>query len=59
MILVGISFIFGISATEVFWPQSLHQIYRCWIVWNQNSYVVSPLALLAFASLGENYDSSF
>ncbi|KAJ7843168.1 hypothetical protein B0H13DRAFT_2097741 [Mycena leptocephala] len=26
-------------------------IYRCWIVWNQNSYVVSPLALLAFASL--------
>ncbi|KAJ7816764.1 hypothetical protein B0H14DRAFT_3148508 [Mycena olivaceomarginata] len=26
-------------------------IYRCWIVWNQNYCVVSPLAFLAFASL--------
>jgi hypothetical protein len=58
MILVGISFIFGISASEVFWPQSLHQIYRCWIVWSRNSYVVSPLAFLAVASLGEDYYGS-
>ncbi|KAJ7248804.1 hypothetical protein C8J57DRAFT_1522264 [Mycena rebaudengoi] len=26
-------------------------IYRCWIIWNQNYYVVSPLVFLAAASL--------
>ncbi|KAJ6524002.1 hypothetical protein B0H19DRAFT_1276697 [Mycena capillaripes] len=26
-------------------------IYRCWIIWNQNYYVVSPLVFLASASL--------
>ncbi|KAJ7807523.1 hypothetical protein B0H13DRAFT_1928972 [Mycena leptocephala] len=26
-------------------------IYRCWIVWNQNYYVVSPVAFLSFSSL--------
>jgi hypothetical protein len=57
MILVGISFIFGISASEVF-GLNHHQIYRCWIVWTHNFYVVSPLAFLSFASLGEDYYSS-
>ncbi|KAJ7762262.1 hypothetical protein B0H14DRAFT_2403641, partial [Mycena olivaceomarginata] len=34
-------------------------IYRCWIVWTHNFYVVSPLAFLSFASLGQLVTAGF
>jgi hypothetical protein len=39
-------------------PDHYIQIYRCWIIWNQNYYVVSPLVFLAAASLREDYNGS-
>ncbi|KAJ7209984.1 hypothetical protein GGX14DRAFT_394787 [Mycena pura] len=44
---VGSTVLLGI----VYFLSQMILIYRCWIVWNQNYYIVSPVVFFAFASL--------